>query len=118
MRKLCIAFAMLMVSCVALYARPVALFYMTDDANSVRSFLAHKSKIDLLVPTWYSVDENGLVTGAPNPTVLDTARRDGLPVMPIVLLFGKKKFHDFSASPAARSRMNEALVREGKLHGY
>ena len=47
-------------------AAPVALFYMTRSPESVRSFLAHSSQIDLLVPTWYQVDENGLVTGAPD----------------------------------------------------
>ncbi len=118
MQKLCMTLIMLLACCGTLRAKPVALFYMTGDANSIRSFLAHKDKIDLLVPTWYSVDENGLLTGAPNPTVLETAHRHGLPVMPIVILFGKKKFHDLAGNMPARSRMNDALVREAKLHGY
>jgi spore germination protein YaaH len=102
----------------SLFAKPVALFYMTDSPESIRSFLAHSGKIDLIVPTWYNVDENGLVTGAPNPTVLDTAHGEGLPVMPIVALFGKKKFHDLAASAEAQQRMNDAMIREAKLHGY
>ena len=118
MRKLCLGFVMLWACCATLRAKPVALFYLTDNPDSIRSFLAHEAKIDLLVPTWYSVDENGLVTGAPNPTVLEAAHRDGLAVMPILALFGKKKFHDLSGNAAARSRMNDALVREAKLHGY
>lgn len=118
MRKLCLSFVMLWACCATLRAKPVALFYLTDNPDSIRSFLAHEAKIDLLVPTWYSVDENGLVTGAPNPTVLEAAHRDGLAVMPILALFGKKKFHDLSGNAAARSRMNDALVREAKLHGY
>jgi spore germination protein YaaH len=101
-----------------LHGKPVALFYMTDSPDSIRSFLAHSSKVDLLVPTWYSVDENGLVTGAPNPTVLDVAHRGGLPVMPILALAGKKKFHDLSASSDAQQRMNDAMIREAKAHGY
>jgi spore germination protein YaaH len=56
--------------------RPVALFYMTNDPNSIRDFFAHSSQIDLLVPTWYQVDENGLVTGAPEPAVLAQAKSD------------------------------------------
>lgn len=99
-------------------AKPVALFYMTDNPDSIRSFLAHSKKIDLLVPTWYSVDENGLVTGAPNSTVLQIAHSEGLPVMPILALAGKKKFHDLSANPEAQKRMNDAMIREAKLHGY
>ena len=118
MRKLCLGLVMLWVCCATLPAKPVALLYLTDNPDSIRSFLAHEAKIDLLVPTWYTVDENGLVTGSANPTVLEAAHRDGLPVMPILALFGKKKFHDLSGNAVARSRMNDALVREAKLHGY
>lgn len=103
---------------VDLSAKPAALLYMTDNPDSIRSFLAHSKKIDLLVPTWYSVDENGLVTGAPNSTVLQVAHGEGLPVMPILSLAGKKKFHDLSASLDAQKRMNDAMIREAKLHGY
>ena len=117
MRRVFLAWILLF-CCASLYAKPAALFYLTDGPESIRSFLAHEAKIDFLVPTWYSVDENGLVTGAPNPTVLETAHRDGLPVMPILALFGKKKFHDLAANMNARARMNEAMIREAKLHGY
>jgi len=57
---------------------------MLDSPDSRRSFEAHSSQIDLLVPAWYSVDENGLVTGAPDPTVLKRAHDEKLPVMPLV----------------------------------
>jgi spore germination protein YaaH len=99
-------------------SHPVALLYMTSDPKSVRDFFAHSSQIDLLVPTWYQVDENGLVTGQPEPAVLARAQAEKLPVEPIVALFDKRKFHQLATSPAAQERMNEALVRECKLHGY
>ncbi len=99
-------------------AKPVALFYLGSGADSVRSFLAHSSQIDLLVPTWYDVDEDGLVTGEPDPTVLEIAHREKLPVMPIVALFNKKHFHELAGNRAAWDRMNEALIRECRLHGY
>jgi spore germination protein YaaH len=101
-----------------LQAAPVALFYMTRSPDSVRSFLAHSSQIDLLVPTWYQVDENGLVTGAPDPAVLKRAHDEKLAVMPIVALMNKKEFHALVTSPAAQLKMNEALIRESKLNGY
>ncbi|MGB7436956.1 MAG: glycosyl hydrolase family 18 protein [Candidatus Acidiferrum sp.] len=97
---------------------PVALFYMTNSPDSIRSFLAHSSQIDLLVPTWYDVDQNGLVTGAPEPTVLKRAQEEKLAVMPIIALFDKKKFHEFASNSAAQAQMNEAMIRECKLHGY
>jgi len=101
-----------------LQAQPVALFYLTDSPDSIRSFLAHSSQIDLLVPAWYQVDENGLVTGAPYPTVLGRAHDEKLPVMPIVALANKKALHTLASNPSAQSAMNEAMVRESKLHGY
>lgn len=99
-------------------AKPVALFYMTGGPDSVRSFLAHSAQIDLLVPTWYQVDENGLVTGMPNAMVMSRAKSEKLPVTPIVALFNKKSLHLLASSAVAQERMNEAMVREAKLHGY
>jgi spore germination protein YaaH len=101
-----------------LQAEPVALFYMTSTPESIRSFLAHSTQIDLLVPTWYQVDENGLVTGAPDPAVLKRAHDEKLPVMPILAMFNKKGFHTLATSPAAQAEMNQAMIRECKLHGY
>src|ERR1700743_3712555 len=95
-----------------------ALFYMTDSPDSMRSFLAHADKNDLLVPTWYHVDENGLVTGSPNSLILDTAKKHAVPLMPIIALFNKKEFHTLSLDTAAQDRMNEAMVREARMHGY
>jgi hypothetical protein len=74
MRRLILAAWLCLLAIPAFCAAPSALFYMTDAADSVRSFLAHSGKIDLLVPAWYSVDESGLVTGAPNATVLKACR--------------------------------------------
>jgi spore germination protein YaaH len=118
MRRFLFALVLFCAGSSCAFARPVALFYLTDGPESIRSFLAHSGKIDLLVPTWYNVDENGLVTGAPNPTVLDTARQQKIPVMPIVALFGKKKFHDLAANSDAQQRLINAMLREAKLHGY
>ncbi len=99
-------------------AKPVALFYLGTNPDSIRSFLAHSRQIDLLVPTWYDVDEDGLVTGDPDATVLQVAQKEKLPVMPILALFNKKHFHELAGNQAAWARMNEAMVRESKLHGY
>src|SRR5580658_7020854 len=101
-----------------LCADPVALFYLTSNPDSIRSFLAHSKQIDLLVPTWYQVDENGLVTGAPDPTVLKRTEEDKVPLMPILAMFNKKGFHALATNPGAQAIMNEAMIRECKLHGY
>jgi spore germination protein YaaH len=98
--------------------KPVALFYLGDNPDSIRSFLAHSAKIGLLVPTWYEVNEDGLVSGGPNPMVLKKAHDEKLPVMPLIALFNKKNFHQLAGDVRAQDLMNEALVRECKLHGY
>ncbi len=109
---------LLLSSAAGLTAEPVALFYLTSNPDSIRSFLAHSRQVDLLVPTWYLVDENGLVTGAPDPTVLKRAGEEKVPVMPILALFNKKGFHALASNPAAQALMNEAMIRECRLHGY
>ena len=118
MKRLFLPIAIALLTVPVLSADPVALFYLTSNPDSIRSFLAHSSQIDLLVPTWYQVDENGLVTGAPDPTVLKRADDDKVPLMPILAMFNKKGFHALAMNPAAQTMMNEAMIRECKLHGY
>src|SRR4051812_38422510 len=73
---------------------PAALFYLIETPKSMRSFEEHIERIDLLVPTWYGVDGQGLVQGAPNPSVLQLARQKQLPVMPILSMTqGRDGFH-------------------------
>jgi spore germination protein YaaH len=102
----------------AFAAKPLALFYLTSKPDGIRDFFAHSSQIDLLVPVWYTVDENGLVAGEPEPAVLAEAQSKKIAVMPIVVMFNKKGFHQLASRPAAQAAMNEALVRECKAHGY
>jgi spore germination protein YaaH len=99
-------------------AKPTGLFYLGTNPDSVRSFFAHSKQIDLLVPTWYDLDENGMVTGEPDPAVLAEAHKEKLPVMPILAFFNKKGFHAFAANSAAWSSMTSAMIREAKLNGY
>jgi spore germination protein YaaH len=118
MLRFLICTAFLLCAATGVCATPSALLYMTSSPDSIRSFLAHADKIDLLVPTWYQVDENGLVTGAPNPLVMDAAKQHAVPVMPIIALFNKKQFHNLSLNLPAQDKMNEAMVREAKQNGY
>jgi spore germination protein YaaH len=115
-----IFFAVILCPTGARAQQPKALFYMTRDPKSVRSFLDHADKIDILVPAWYVVDASGLVSGGPNPLVLETAREHHVPVMPIVANAGfvQEDFHKLLANPDADSQMIAQLLREGKQNGY
>lgn len=99
-------------------AQPEALFYMTDNPNSLQSFTTHADKIDILVPAWYSTDGNGLVWGGPNPDILKTAAAHHVPVMPIVALMVQADLHKLLTTPAARSAFIASLLSECKKYPY
>lgn len=98
---------------------PTALFYMMETQKSIDSFEAHIDKIGLLVPTWFGVDENGLVSGAPNMYVLNLARAHHLPVMPIISAGGdRRKFHDLLGDEKAKKAMISGMIEQAKLYGF
>ncbi len=99
-------------------AQPLRLFYMDDSEAASQSFEAHAAKIDLLVPTWYQVDGDGLLSGGAKPEVMRLAQQRKVGVMPIVSLFDTDVFRDLASSPIAQTRMNDAMIRECKAHGY
>lgn len=112
---------LLFISVLPVFAQqPKALFYMTRDANSVRSFLAHADQVDILVPAWYQVDSDGLVSGGPNPMVLQTAKEHHVPVMPIVANSGfvQADFHKLLGDQNAQIKMAAQLVAACKRNGY
>jgi spore germination protein YaaH len=100
--------------------QPKSLFYMTRDPKSVRSFLAHADKIDILVPAWYGVDADGLLSGGANPLVMEMAKQHHVPVMPIVANgdFAQEDFHKLLKNPVAKASMYEQLIRACKENGY
>lgn len=102
----------------AAHAQPKSLFYLIDSPDSIRSFLAHSNKIDILVPTWYSVDADGLVSGGPNPTVLEVTQKQHIPVMPIIASAGKAAFHTLLGNKTAQQAMIASLIEQSKLHHY
>lgn len=99
-------------------AQPKALFYMTNNPNSVKSFSEHADKIDILVPAWYFVDGTGLVWGGPNPDVLKTAEAHHVPVMPIVALMVQADLHKLFTTPTARVAFIASLLGECKTYKY
>jgi len=100
--------------------QPKSLFYMTREPGSVRSFLAHADKIDILSPAWYAVDANGLVSGGPNPLVLESARQHHVPIMPLLVNGGfvQDDFHKLLVSPTAHQAMLASVIQACKLNAY
>jgi spore germination protein YaaH len=119
-RLLLFVFLSVVLSTQASAEKPKSLFYLTGDPTSVRSFLAHADKVDILVPAWYSATSEGLVSGGPNPLVMETARQHHVPVMPIITNAGfvQAEFHKFLGDPAAIKRMLDAVIQACKDNGY
>jgi spore germination protein YaaH len=105
---------------VAAQAQPKSLFYMTSSPGSVQSFLQHADKVDILVPTWYRVDKDGMMWGGPDPLVMKTAKEHHVAVMPIVvgMGFNPEVFHQFATNDAAGEAFDQQMVRECQRHGY
>src|SRR5229473_89471 len=100
--------------------QPKSIFYMTREPQSVHSFLAHADKVDILSPNWYVVDSSGLVSGGPNPQVLETARQHRVPIMPLVVNggFAQEEVHKFFANTPARQQAIAAMIRASKDNDY
>jgi spore germination protein YaaH len=98
---------------------PSAMFYMMDSQKSINSFEQHVNKIDVLVPTWYNVDANGLVSGQPNSYVMQIAKANKVSVMPIVSSDGDRAtFHQLLGNEKAKQAMIASLLQQAALHGF
>lgn len=110
--------ASVLLGVVPVWAQPKAMFYMGDGAAALHSFEEHKDKIDFLVPTWYSVNGDGLVAGNANDQVLRDAKAAHIAVLPIVALFNKEQAHKLVGDAKAQAVMNASLLRMCKENGY
>ncbi|WP_045758292.1 glycosyl hydrolase family 18 protein [Xanthomonas albilineans] len=112
-------FALALVCSPAMAKNPTALFYLMSTQKSTNAFLAHLDKIDVVVPTWYGVDQSGLVNGTPNLYLYNIAKQHKLRVMPILsMTAGRDGFHKLLHDEDAKKRMIAALLVQGKKHGY
>src|SRR3974390_2095595 len=112
------AFLLLLSMVAPASAQPKALFYMIETPNSVKSFVEHADKIDVIVPAWYQVDGNGLVWGGPNPEVMKSAAEHHVLVMPIVALMTQAELHKLLTTQTSKSAFRDALLSECKKNGY
>jgi spore germination protein YaaH len=91
---------------------------MSNGATSVASFMAHKDKIDILSPTWYQIDQNGFVSGEPQPGIVKAAKDAHITLIPLFALFNPDKAHALFNDPKAQDAMIASMIRECKENGY
>ncbi len=94
------------------------LFYMSDGRDSVRSFMEHRDKIDIISPTWYQLDPDGLVSGEPDAPVLAAANAAHIQVFPLLAMFNKDGLHRLVGNTHAQDLMNASIVALCKRNGY
>jgi spore germination protein YaaH len=96
------------------------LFYYVDRETSYESFVANADRIDILAPSSYNIDEDGVVYGQVDPMVLQLAREHGVRVMPLLVNrgFNQADLTTFLESEEARARVIETLVELCRRHGY
>ena len=96
------------------------LFYYTDTEASYNSFVAHVASIDILAPSAYSVDDDGVVYGDVDRRVLALAQQHRVRVVPLLVNrgFDQARLHTLLASDAARSRMIASMLELCRRHEY
>lgn len=96
------------------------LFYYVDEESSFESFRENVERIDIVAPSAYSVDEDGVLWGEVDPRLLRLAREHDVDVMPLVLNpgFDQEMLHGLLSSDRARRRAVESLVELCRRHGY
>jgi spore germination protein YaaH len=111
---------------VLLSAAPLAaqrgerLFYYVDREDSYNSLVQHIRSIDVLGPSAYNVDEDGVVYGDVDSRVLALAREHRVQVMPLLVNrgFDQAKLTHILADDAARARIVASLVELCRRHAY
>jgi len=93
-------------------------FWMSNGATSVASFMEHKDKIDILSPTWYQIDQDGFVSGEPQPGIVKAAKDAHITIIPLFALFNHEKAHALFNDPKAQNAMIAAMIRECQENGY
>lgn len=101
-------------------APPQSLFYLSREAKSVQSFIAHADQIDVLAPNWYAVDSHGVLSGEPDAQVLAAAKAHRIPVTPLVTNIGfvQEDVHALLMKPESHPALFAALIRTAKENGY
>jgi spore germination protein YaaH len=66
-------------------ARPLAMFYYSNDSLGLEALRAHAQAMTLLSPQCFWIDRDGFVHGAVPADVLEAASRADLPVMPLAI---------------------------------
>jgi spore germination protein len=96
-----------------LSARPLAMFYYSNDSMGLASLQAHADAITLLAPQCYTLDGAGTLHGKLPSAALEATRAVGLPLMPLVTnpSFDRAKAHALLHNSQAQVRAIADLAK-------
>ncbi len=96
------------------------LFYYMDSEDSYESLVENIGRIDVLGPSAYFIDEDGVVYGDVDRRVLALAASNGVAVMPLLVNrgFDQLELRLFLQNEAARTRVIASLVELCRRNDY
>jgi spore germination protein YaaH len=96
------------------------LWYYADREDAWSSLQRNISKITVLAPSSYGVDEQGIVWGEVDSKVLALAKQNNVKVMPLLVNTGfeQEPLHRFLTNPEARKRAIQSMVELARRHDY
>jgi spore germination protein YaaH len=96
------------------------LWYYVDREDAWESLQRNIRQIDVLAPSAYFVDEQGIVWGDVDARVIELTARHNVRLMPLLVNagFDQEKLHQLLSTPAARQRVVASLVDIARRHNY
>ena len=96
------------------------LFYYVDREDAYESLVANIARIDILAPSGYYIDEDGVVYGDVDRRVLELAKANGVRVMPLLVNrgFDQKELGQFLNDMDARARTISSLTEVARRHDF
>jgi spore germination protein len=65
--------------------RPLGMYYYYPDGRGLESLKQNAAKMSVLAPQCFTVDPDGVIEGSVPPAVMEIARAEGLPLMPLLV---------------------------------
>ncbi|MDO8523372.1 MAG: glycosyl hydrolase family 18 protein [bacterium] len=96
------------------------IFYYRNGTTARAAFLKNYKSVDVLAPQSYSLDENGVLKGSVNNTILAFALKNKIKVMPLVTngVFDRKDGQSILDDMSKKNTAIHDMILEAKKFGY
>ncbi|HUQ19863.1 MAG TPA: glycosyl hydrolase family 18 protein, partial [Gemmatimonadaceae bacterium] len=96
------------------------LFYVTSSLDAIDSFEKNARSVSIIGPQSYRVDAEGNLTGQVPASIIAIAKKNNVPVMPLIVNPGwnLELFHKLVNNSGSRAKMIASMVSLGKQQGF